>query len=423
MIPRDSDHLAAPTRGSAHEVPAHIPLYRYAVSRTLREFAWVGVALVLHGSTVHAQSSSPASGGPVPVGADSDARSHFARGVTLFSERDFDGALAEFLASYEIGHRPSVLFNLAVTHRALHHYPAAARAMQQYITDGQLPPARRAEAEAALAELQQLIGHVVLEGLPVDARVRVDGDVVTPEAMSEPIAVSTGRHEIIVTAPGTEPVTEVVIVAGGQRRVVVIAARVAPPPLAPILVASSAPPARQELAMLTVRSRTARAAARVDAMSLPLDQPTPIAPGSHTLRVEAPGFVALERRIDSAAGAHVIASARLARSGSLSPGPFIVGVGATAACGIAAIVLGAVTYDTFTQFRTLHREDPQAVVLSNRGIAEETATNVLIGATLVAAAVTTYLLVRTRFDAAPAIDLAAVPDLAGGVRGSLRVRF
>lgn len=151
-----------------------------------------------------------------------DARVHFDRGLTLFGQQNFDGALAEFLHSYALNARPSVLYNLGVTYQALHRYPEAARALDDYLRASPgIAADRRAQVETALRELRAFIAYARVV-VPANTTVTLDGEVVRlpPDAT---LAIGPGRHTVEATAPDHDPARETFMVASGETRVVTLA--------------------------------------------------------------------------------------------------------------------------------------------------------------------------------------------------------
>jgi Tfp pilus assembly protein PilF len=78
-------------------------------SRWLASF--VLVTSILSSSTAFAQPPAK----PTHE-ATRDAGKHFQRGVALFNEADYAGALAEFKKAYELAPNPAVLYNIGQTH-------------------------------------------------------------------------------------------------------------------------------------------------------------------------------------------------------------------------------------------------------------------------------------------------------------------
>src|SRR6478609_3372438 len=65
-----------------------------------------------------------------------EATKHFKRGVELFKESDFGGALAEFRRAQLLAPNFHVLYNLGQTCFELQNYPEALRAFEAYLSEG-----------------------------------------------------------------------------------------------------------------------------------------------------------------------------------------------------------------------------------------------------------------------------------------------
>src|SRR5688572_20736629 len=64
-----------------------------------------------------------------------DAGRHFQRGVALFSEADYPGALVEFKRANEIAPNAAVLWNIGQTQYQLRNYAAALTTFEKYLNE------------------------------------------------------------------------------------------------------------------------------------------------------------------------------------------------------------------------------------------------------------------------------------------------
>src|SRR5207248_332722 len=71
-----------------------------------------------------------------PSGPEETSRRHFEQGVALYNEHNYEGALAEFQASYHDRAVASVLFNIALTYKAMFKYAEATEAMERFLREG-----------------------------------------------------------------------------------------------------------------------------------------------------------------------------------------------------------------------------------------------------------------------------------------------
>ena len=77
---------------------------------------------------------------PAPAHAQTqnveEGRTRFARGIELYKEGNFHGALAEFRAAYAAAPSFRIHYNLGQTLYQLQDYAGAVRAFEQYLAEG-----------------------------------------------------------------------------------------------------------------------------------------------------------------------------------------------------------------------------------------------------------------------------------------------
>lgn len=171
---------------------------------------------------------------------DRAAEAHFQRGITLFDSGDYAGAADAFRAAYATAPDFRVLYNIGqATQRAQH--PAAARAaFQRYLAEGEsrVPADRRQRVEAALVELDGLVGRLRINVDAPGARVLLDGEAVGTAPLGEPVLCDPGRRTVRAEKDGasTETAVDVVSAGSGGDTVVTLklratqAAALPPPP-------------------------------------------------------------------------------------------------------------------------------------------------------------------------------------------------
>jgi tetratricopeptide (TPR) repeat protein len=162
-----------------------------------------------------------------------EAKQHLERGVALYNESNFGGALAEFQRAHELAPSYRILFNIAQVEMELEDHAAAFRAYTRYLKEGgpDIAPARRAQVTAQIERLRGRVGFLVIQTAP-GAQVFVDEAQVGYAPLSEPVAVKAGRHRVTVNVPGREPVTRVfdVVVTAVVAVDLPVAPPVEPPP-------------------------------------------------------------------------------------------------------------------------------------------------------------------------------------------------
>src|SRR5256885_16070504 len=91
-----------------------------------------------------------------------DAAKHFQRGVDLYNDGDFRGALVEFKKAYGLWPRANVLYDVGQTEYQLLDYASALRTMERYLAETGSNAPHRAEVEASLEVLRGRVGRVLL---------------------------------------------------------------------------------------------------------------------------------------------------------------------------------------------------------------------------------------------------------------------
>jgi hypothetical protein len=181
----------------------------------------------------------------LPAHAQSDpalqaARQHFDAGVRAYDKGDYETALVEFRAAYAQKSSPAILRNIALCLAKLDRNAEAIDAIERMLAEGGPEIANiRAPAENTLRELRAKAAtirlHVVFHLTPgttaPEARVDVDGELLTPRRVLEPIWVDPGSHRVSARAPGFLDASQTISVAAGERDVDVTLSLVPEPPV------------------------------------------------------------------------------------------------------------------------------------------------------------------------------------------------
>lgn len=144
-----------------------------------------------------------------------DARKHFQRGVALFNEADYAGALAEFRHAHATAPNPAVLYNIGQTQYQLRSYAAALQSFERYLAESGPSAEHRSEAESALDTLRTRVGKVDVVASIDGAEVTIDDELVGKTPLA-PMLSAVGKRKIVVSSPGQQPVTRFVEVAAGE---------------------------------------------------------------------------------------------------------------------------------------------------------------------------------------------------------------
>jgi tetratricopeptide (TPR) repeat protein len=178
---------------------------------------------------------------PVPAraqasdGALPEAASHFQRGVTLYGQGDYQGALLEFRRTYEIAPNGSVLYNIAETEYQLRDYASALTTFERYLVEAGNADSHRVEVETNIIELRSHVGRLTINTIPRGAEVSIDHRVVGKTPFDNPVVVGVGPVRVTATMPGRTPASREVEVSAQDDLTVLLQ-------LAPLPVAKAAPP-------------------------------------------------------------------------------------------------------------------------------------------------------------------------------------
>jgi hypothetical protein len=146
-----------------------------------------------------------------------DAQRHYKRGVELFKNAVYDGALIEFRRAFELAPSYKILYNIGQVNRQLDDYAAAVDAYRRYLREGasNVPDARKAQVEAEIEKISQWVGTIQVSSSLPGAEISVD-DLAIGRVPIHSALVNAGRRRITATVAGRSPLTRIVDVATGE---------------------------------------------------------------------------------------------------------------------------------------------------------------------------------------------------------------
>ena len=149
------------------------------------------------------------------------ARLHYARGLELAGQADYEAALREFTEAYRASPHFAVLYNMGQAEFALGRPAEAIESLSKYLRDGQeqVPPARRQEVQAQIALLESLFAELTIATDRSGALITVDGREVGRTPLYQPIRLATGTHKVAATLEGMAAINRTVTLAPGDRQV------------------------------------------------------------------------------------------------------------------------------------------------------------------------------------------------------------
>src|SRR6187549_1738395 len=165
-----------------------------------------------------AESEAPS---PTPSAeATAEARRHFKLGIKLYQDTNYPGALAEFEAAYSAKPGPSSLQNVALCQKALFRYREAAATLEELLRahGSELNEGETKAVIEAVAELHGLVGSILVNVEPSEAKVTIDGRPVPLSELRTGVELNVGEHTLVADLAGYARSSRVVRVASGQKQ-------------------------------------------------------------------------------------------------------------------------------------------------------------------------------------------------------------
>ncbi|HQB45720.1 MAG TPA: PEGA domain-containing protein, partial [Polyangiaceae bacterium] len=166
--------------------------------------------------------STPAGAQTAPEEQDaSEAAARYRRGLDLYNEENYRGALAEFRKSYEITGEYRVLYNVAQVCYQLQDYVCAVTSFEKYLKDGgnNVSADRRQSVENEISKLRPRIATVSIAVNVEGASVVID-DIPVGKTPLDTILLSAGAHRVAVSKEGYIPISQAIEVAGAEKRTI-----------------------------------------------------------------------------------------------------------------------------------------------------------------------------------------------------------
>jgi hypothetical protein len=169
-----------------------------------------------------------------------EAGRHFQRGVDLYADGDFRGALVEFKKAYTVWPRANVLYDIGQTEYQLLDYASALKTMERYLAETGPNAAHRSDVEATVEILRGRVGRVALsiEGGGSGCEISIDDQPQGSASTDTPIMVSVGSRKIGVSCSGRTASRRVEVAAG---EIVRVELSPPPPPIAAVQAAMDRP--------------------------------------------------------------------------------------------------------------------------------------------------------------------------------------
>ena len=184
---------------------------------------FVACALVSVGGPAHAAPAAAQPAAPAPSSTEADAtaeaRRHFKLGIKLYQDTNYPGALAEFEAAYAAKPGAGSLQNVALCQKALFRYREASSTLTQLLAEhgADLSDGEKKAVNDAITELNGLVGSIVVNVDPSDAKVTLDGRAIPQSELRAGVEVNVGEHTLVADLSGYARLSRVVSVASGQK--------------------------------------------------------------------------------------------------------------------------------------------------------------------------------------------------------------
>jgi hypothetical protein len=147
------------------------------------------------------------------------AKAKFQEGMGLIKEENYPAALAAFEESYKLVPKPGLLYNIAMCQKALFRYVESIALFKSYLSamGTGVKPEMKLTVDQALADMQKLVGTVLIDGAPDGANVFMDDRSIGATPLKEALLADPGQHSIRVERDGFKPLrTEVNVPSGAN---------------------------------------------------------------------------------------------------------------------------------------------------------------------------------------------------------------
>lgn len=212
--------------------------------------AWSGARLVA------ATLSAALAFGAAPAGAGEQqdklaAQKLLTQGNQLVGEGDYVAALEKFKAAYERYPSPKILLNIGTTLRQLGRNVDAAEVYETYLHDPNADPARRADLERILGEIDAVVGRIRIRMEAPEAVVRVDGKQIENFENGMSVRVNPGEHTVVGEREGFPPSVQTFTLKPREEHLVVLRFSV-PKPKRVVVTSPPPPPSTQRTIALVL---------------------------------------------------------------------------------------------------------------------------------------------------------------------------
>jgi len=144
------------------------------------------------------------------------AREHFTRARQLYNEGKHAASILELRRAHELRPSPKIIRTIAEIAEEMRDYATSLQAWRRYQSEmgDRVDATERQHVAARVRALQGQVSELTIDGGEPGARVFVDDEPIGTLPLLEPTLLNAGRHTIRVHKEGFAPFSQVVTVAG-----------------------------------------------------------------------------------------------------------------------------------------------------------------------------------------------------------------
>jgi hypothetical protein len=145
---------------------------------------------------------------------------HYDRGVVLYEQGDYQGAIREFVTAYCDSPESSMFYNIGQAYERMLDYEKAVAYLERFILESPPEAPNRKRAEIRVDVLRRTPARILVATSPKGAEVTLSSETgVSARARANsdvPIEVRKGTYTIRVVAPGHEPLEQTIVAEIGR---------------------------------------------------------------------------------------------------------------------------------------------------------------------------------------------------------------
>lgn len=162
----------------------------------------------------------------IPLGAFAqpsnvdEARRHADAGEAALADQQFQRALQEYQAAYDLFPNALLLVNVARAQSGLGKHRDAIATLGRVLEDAGLDPARRTEVDTEIRRLRGLLVALTISVTPEGSHISVNGEDAGVSPLSEPVLADPGAIDVRVAHDGYRAGGWSGTLEGGARRTI-----------------------------------------------------------------------------------------------------------------------------------------------------------------------------------------------------------